>query len=90
MAGSGSSIRLQEGNEVLNRRIGRNELAIIEVCGAVADAQGKYLSQAHDGEHTKQFAAKFIRPGKAERLVLEGCGRAAPEPARVAGGVRNL
>ena len=29
--------------EVLNRRIGRNELAIIEVCGAVADAQTRVL-----------------------------------------------
>jgi hypothetical protein len=56
-------------NEVLNRRIGRNELAIIEVCGAVADAQDEYFSQAHDGEHTKQFAAKFISdPGKQNGL----------------------
>jgi Protein of unknown function (DUF2950) len=47
-------------NEVLNRRIGRNELAIIEVCGAVADAQAEYFSQLHDGEKTKQFATKFI------------------------------
>jgi hypothetical protein len=56
-------------NEVLNRRIGRNELAIIRACGAVADAQGEYFSQAHDGEHTKQFAAKFISdPGKQNGL----------------------
>lgn len=56
-------------NEVLNRRIGRNELAIIEVCGAVADAQGEYFTQAHDGEHTRQFAARFISdPGKQNGL----------------------
>jgi hypothetical protein len=56
-------------NEVLNRRIGRNELAVIEVSGALADAQGEYFSQAHDGEHTKQFAAKFISdPGKQNGL----------------------
>jgi hypothetical protein len=47
-------------NEVLNRRIGRNELAIIEVCGAVADAEAEYFAHPHDGEKTKQFAAKFI------------------------------
>jgi hypothetical protein len=47
-------------DEVLNRRIGRNELAIIEVSGAVADAQAEYYSQPHDGEKTKQYAAKFI------------------------------
>jgi len=47
-------------DEVLNRRIGRNELAIIDVCDAVADAQAEYFSHPHDGEKTKQFAAKFI------------------------------
>jgi Protein of unknown function (DUF2950) len=47
-------------DEVLNRRIGRNELAIIETCEAVADAQAEYFAQPHDGEKAKQFAVKFI------------------------------
>jgi len=47
-------------NEVLNRRIGRNELAIIDVCGAVADAEAEYYAKPHQGEKAKQFAAKFI------------------------------
>jgi DUF2950 family protein len=56
-------------DEVLNRRIGRNELAIIEVCGAVADAQAEYFSQLHDGDKTKQFATKFISdPGRQNGL----------------------
>jgi len=56
-------------DEVLNRRIGRNELAIIEVCGAVADAQAEYFAQTHDGEKAKQYAAKFISdPGKQNGL----------------------
>jgi hypothetical protein len=46
--------------EVLNRRIGRNELAIIDVCNAVANAQAQYYSQAHDGAPSKQYAQKFI------------------------------
>jgi hypothetical protein len=55
--------------EVLNRRIGRNELAIIEVCRAVADAQAEYFSQPHDGEKAKQYAVKFISdPGKQNGL----------------------
>jgi hypothetical protein len=55
--------------EILNRRIGRNELAIIEVCEAVAEAQAEYFSQFHDGETTKQYAAKFISdPGKQNGL----------------------
>src|ERR1700750_409381 len=56
-------------DEILNRRIGRDELAIIEVCGAVADAQAEYFSELHDGEKTKQYAAKFISdPGKQNGL----------------------
>jgi len=56
-------------DEVLNRRIGRNELAIIEICGAVADAQAEYYSQPHDGEKAKQFAVKFLSdPGKQNGL----------------------
>jgi hypothetical protein len=56
-------------DEVLNRRIGRNELAIIEVCGAVVDAQAEYFAHPHDGEKAKQFAPKFISdPGKQNGL----------------------
>jgi uncharacterized protein YegP (UPF0339 family) len=47
-------------DEILSRRVGRNELAIIEVCGAVADAQAEYYSQLHDGEKTNHYAVKFI------------------------------
>ena len=45
-------------DEVLNRRIGRNELAIIEVCGAVADAQAEYFSQLHDGDSHETIRAE--------------------------------
>jgi hypothetical protein len=31
-------------DEILARRIGRNELAVIDVCGALADAQAEYYS----------------------------------------------
>jgi hypothetical protein len=47
-------------DEILSRRIGRNELAIIDVCGALADAQAEYFSQPRDGGKTKQYAVKFI------------------------------
>lgn len=47
-------------DEILARRIGRNELAVIDVCGALADAQGEYFSQRHADGSTKQFALKFI------------------------------
>jgi hypothetical protein len=47
-------------NEILARRIGRNELAVIEVCGALADAQAEYYSQRHDDGSTNHYALKFI------------------------------
>ena len=74
-------------DEVLNRRIGRNELAIIDVCGAVADAEAEYFSHPHDGEKTKQFAAKFISdPGKQNGLYWQVARTGQPaSPARAAG-----
>ncbi len=58
--------------EILDRRIGRNELAIIDVCGAVADAEAEYFSQLHDGATTKQYAQKFISdPGKHNGLYWQ-------------------
>lgn len=44
--------------EILNRRVGRNELAVIGLCGAVVDAQAEYYGQKHAG--VKQYAQKFI------------------------------
>jgi hypothetical protein len=46
--------------EVLSRRIGRNELAVIDACNAVVDAQAQYFAKPHDGRPAKQFAMKFI------------------------------
>ena len=58
--------------EILNRRIGRNELAVIGICRAVAQAQAEYHSQTHDGAKTKQYALKFISdPGKHNGLYWE-------------------
>ena len=58
--------------EILNRRIGRNELAIISVCRAMVKAQGEYFSQLHDGSKTKQYAPKFISdPGKQNGLYWQ-------------------
>jgi len=54
--------------EILRRRVGRNELAVIDVCSALVDAQFQYFSQPHDGA-ARQFAAKFISdPGKQNGL----------------------
>jgi Protein of unknown function (DUF2950) len=59
-------------DEILARRIGRNELAVIDVCAALADAQTEYFSQRHSDGSTKQYALKFISdPGKQNGLYWE-------------------
>jgi hypothetical protein len=59
-------------DEILARRIGRNELAVIDVCGALADAQSEYFSQRRDGASAEQYAVKFISdPGKQNGLYWE-------------------
>jgi len=59
-------------DEILNRRIGRNELAVMNICGALADAQAEYFSQRHDDGSTKQYALKFISDaGKQNGLYWE-------------------
>lgn len=57
--------------EILNRRIGRNELATIATCEAAARAQMQYYTQLHDGAR-KQYALKFISdPGKQNGLYWQ-------------------
>jgi Protein of unknown function (DUF2950) len=59
-------------DEILNRRIGRNELAIIDVCNAAANAEARYFSQPHDGAPAKLYAMKFISdPGKHNGLYWD-------------------
>ena len=45
--------------EILYRRIGKNELAVIQVCREVVDAEKEYYSQPHDGESQQQYAGKL-------------------------------
>jgi len=47
-------------DEILARRIGRNELAAIEVSQALADAQHEYFSQSHGRTPRKQYALKLV------------------------------
>jgi hypothetical protein len=58
--------------EILMRRIGRNELAVMDVCNALVDAEAQYFSMRHDDGSTHQFAAKFISDtGKQNGLYWE-------------------
>jgi hypothetical protein len=45
--------------EILYRRIGRNELTTIRVCQAYVDAQQEYAGKAHDGKAVGVYAQKI-------------------------------
>ena len=55
--------------ELINRRIGRNELNTIQVCLAYVDAQREYAGKDRDGDGLFEYAQKFIStPGKKDGL----------------------
>jgi hypothetical protein len=62
----------QGKEEILNRRIGRNEIGAIQTCLAYADAQREYASQDRSGDGLLQYAQRFIsEPGKKDGLYWE-------------------
>ena len=66
-------------DEILSRRIGRNELAVIDICGALADAQAEYFSQPRDGGKTRQFAPKFISDSGKQNGLYWDAGEGQPK-----------
>ena len=55
--------------DILDRRIGRDELAVIEVCRAYADAQREYASMDRNNDGYIEYAQKFASsPGKHDGL----------------------
>lgn len=68
-------------DEILARRIGKDELSAIAACGAVASAQQAYFGQTHDGDNTKQYAQKFISDdGKQNGLYWPVAAGQSPSP----------
>jgi len=58
--------------EILNRRIGRNELAVIKVCEAYVDAQQEFALMDSNGDGLFEYAQKFrSAPGKKDGLYWE-------------------
>ena len=64
--------------EIVNRRIGANELAAIELLRAYGEAQGLYAAVDRDGDQVLEYAQKILSsPGKHDGLywrVEEGSG----------------
>lgn len=58
--------------EILYRRIGRNELAAINVCKGIVSAQHDYAASAHDGQPAGAYAHRIVsEPGKENGLYWE-------------------
>jgi hypothetical protein len=58
--------------EILFRRIGRNELDAIEVCRGFVEAQHEYASQRREGQRVNQYAQKIVStPGKQDGLAWQ-------------------
>ncbi len=56
--------------EIIDRRIGQNELDAIQICRGYVDAQEEYSLEKHDGSEVNQYAQKIIStPGKRDGLV---------------------
>lgn len=55
--------------ELVNRRIGRNELNAIEICQLYIDAQIKYANRDRDSDEVREYAQRIAStPGKKDGL----------------------
>jgi hypothetical protein len=56
-------------DELLNRRIGNNELAVLPAMRAYVDAQREYASTDHDGDEVLEYAQRLVSsPGNHDGL----------------------
>jgi DUF2950 family protein len=56
--------------EILNRRVGANELNAIEICRGFVEAQHEYAQEKHDDSKVNQYAQHILStPGKHDGLA---------------------
>jgi hypothetical protein len=56
--------------EILNRRVGANELNAIEICRGFDEAQHEYAQEKHDNSKVNQYAQRILStPGKHDGLA---------------------
>jgi len=71
----------QGGEEVLNRRVGRNELSTVQVMLAYVDAQREYYLRNPRNDKLLHYAQKFGSvPGKRDGLYFPTKAGEAPSP----------
>jgi len=67
--------------EILNRRIGENELSTIQSCLAIVDAQREYAIKDRDSDGLSEYAEKFMSdPGKKNGLYWDTKEGEEPSP----------
>ncbi len=67
--------------EILSRRIGRNELNTIQTCLAIVDAEREYATRDRDGSGLLEYAQKFFSDkGKKDGLYWEVKPGEKPSP----------
>jgi hypothetical protein len=67
--------------EILNRRVGRNELDTIQTLLAIVDAQREYAATDADGDGLRDYAQRFAStPGKKDGLYWETPAGAPQSP----------
>ncbi len=68
-------------DEILKRRIGRNELETMQVCLAIVDAEREYATRHLDSDGVPVYASRFTsRPGKRDGLYWPTQANEAPSP----------
>ena len=71
----------QGAQEIIDRRIGKNELSAIQVSLAYVDAQREYAARDQDGDGLLEYAQKFVsEPGKKDGLYWESREGEEPSP----------
>ena len=65
--------------EILYRRVGRNELAVIRVCHELVDAENEYYAQPHDGHPGKEYASKLFSDSHKHDGLYWEVGSGEPE-----------
>ncbi len=67
--------------KIINRRVGRNELNVIEVCRAYVEAQREYASEDRLGNGLHEYAQKFdSHPGRHDGLYWEAAAGEGQSP----------
>jgi hypothetical protein len=68
-------------DEILARRIGKNELTAMDATQSLARAEQDYHREGHDGEKVKQYAQKFVSDaGKQDGLYWPVVEAQSPSP----------